>query len=236
MAPDSFQFSGVNLPNDSLDQSQFGLRISSSSLLDGWDLGLIYNYGHQSTGVFRGDVTPGGVVASLHYPRYFEVGASFSTVLGEWQIHGEGAYHATLDEQMDDDYIEYVIGVNRVFSDLPIPGVEETRLILEYAGEEITREISEGSPFFGSRQFSRPFEDAVVGSLNFKISEDTDIELSGSYDFADQGWMFEASLNHKFSANCKVTAGTHFFEGPEDSFLGKWNNNDRSFIALTLTY
>ncbi|MGY8689715.1 MAG: hypothetical protein ACKVHP_18525, partial [Verrucomicrobiales bacterium] len=43
IAPGSFSFDGVRLPSDSLDNSQFGLRLSSSKLIDGWDLGLIYN-------------------------------------------------------------------------------------------------------------------------------------------------------------------------------------------------
>ncbi|MGY8689714.1 MAG: hypothetical protein ACKVHP_18520, partial [Verrucomicrobiales bacterium] len=125
-------------------------------------------------------LTPAGIVASLRYPQYYEVGASFSTVLGEWQVHGEGSYHSTNRKEMDDDYIDYIVGVNRTFSDLPIPGVEETRLIVEYAGEEITREISAGSPYLGSRQFSRPFEDALIGNLTFKFSEETEAALSGS--------------------------------------------------------
>ena len=233
---ETFAFDGRELPSDRLDSSQFGARVSSSTLIDGWDVAVVYYRGNQKEGVFRADPSAAGIRTAVEYPRYHEIGGSFSSVLGSWQIHGEGSYHKTDEETMDDDYVSYVVGVNRSFSESQPPFVEETILILEYAGEEIIRSTPAGSPYFGSRQFSRPFEDALVASLTFKFSEDTQLEVGGSYDFADSGSFFEAELSHKFTDSLRANVGTNFFSGPQDSFFGKWGNNDRLFLGLALTW
>lgn len=226
-----FAFGGRDLPAHQWDHGQFGLRLTSSTLIDGWDLGLTYFRGNQSAGVFRAQPAGTTLVAELEYPRYHQIGMSFATVMGPWQIHGEGAYHDTDDGDVDDDYIEYIVGINRSFSS-PVPFLDEAIVVLEYAGQEVTTAKAEDSAYFGSRQFLRPFEDALVGSLTLKFSDDTEAELFGAYDFADGGSFYGAHLSHKFNDYCKAKLGGDFFAGPGDSFFGKWGSNDRFFLSF----
>ena len=231
-----FDFLGADLPSHTLSNSQLGVRITTSKLMSGWDFGLTYNVGRDSVGIFQNRITSRGIESSLVYPRFQKVGGSFATVIGDWQIHGEGAYHITKDQNLDDDYIEYVVGVNRSFSQFPLPAVEETQLILEFAGMEETRSVANPNNLLGSRIFGRPFLDATVGRLTLKHSEKMQSKFSGSYDFADRGWFVEASFGYEFSDNLKATMGADFFGGPQSSFMGKWDANDRAFFSLTLTY
>ena len=234
--PVQFSYAGRNLPDDRFENGQLGLRLSSSTLVSGWDLALTYFRGRHPEGVFVGALVGNTLVATLEYPRYQEIGASFSTVVGPWQVHGEGAWHLTDIEVLDDDFLEYVVGVNRSFSDVPLPVVEEIRLVAEYAGQVVTRGLPGRSGSFGSRQFSRPFEDAVAGSVTFKFSESTELEVSGAYDFADAGSIMEASLRHEFSDNIAAEFGSSFLSGPADSFFGKWDANDRIFLTVDVRY
>ena len=234
--PVQFAFAGRDLPSDQLANGEIGVRLSSSTLLDGWDLALTYLRGRHAEGVFVGALTGTTLFVSLEYPRYHEFGASFSTVVGPWELHGEGAWHLTDNEQLDDDYLEYVLGVNRVFGGRPLPGVEEVRLILEFAGQAVTRSLPNGSPSFGSRQFSRPFEDALAGSVVLKFSEETELECSGAFDFADEGSIFQAALSHELNEHVEVTLGTDLLSGSRASFFGKWDDNDRIFLTVDLRY
>lgn len=231
-----FDFTGRSLPDDQLENGQGGVRLTSSSLIDGWDFALTWFRGRQSAGVFRGDSVENRIVTSLEYPRYQEIGASFSTVLGDWQVHGEGAWHKTDQKFMDDDYLEYVVGVNRTFSEAPIPFVDEWILTLEYAGQEVTRPLADGSSFFGSRSFARPFQDAIATTLTLAIADETDVEIGGAYDFADSGSIIQVSLIHEISNNLEFRMGTDIFSGPQNSFFGKWGDNDRFFLTLSFTY
>ncbi|MFT5466230.1 MAG: hypothetical protein ACI8UO_001328 [Verrucomicrobiales bacterium] len=234
--PPGFDFSGRELPSDQFENGQGAVRLSSSSLIDGWDLALSWFRGRQSAGVFRGVQVDNAILTSLEYPRYQELGGSFSTVVGDWQIHGEGSWHVTDDERKDDDYLEYVFGVNRTFAGSPIPLVNEWILVFEYAGQETTRSIPEGGPFFGSRQFARPFQDALAATVTLKVSDETQFEFGGAYDFADSGSVVRASFSHELSANLELEIGSDFFSGPEDSFFGKWGANDRFFVSIALQY
>lgn len=234
--PVGLRFAGRRLPADQFANGQFGARISSSSLVAGWDFALTYFRGRLAEGVFVGDLQGTTLVATVEYPRYHEFGASVATVVGPWQIHGEGAWHLTDNQNLDDDYIEYVVGINRSFGDIPLAAIDEVRLILEFAGQETTRGLAAGSNSFGSRQFARPFQDAVAASVVLKFSEQTELECSGAFDFADSGSIFQASLSHELNENFEVTLGTDVLSGPNDSFFGKWNANDRIFLTLSARY
>lgn len=76
----------------------------------------------------------------------------------------------------------------------------------------------------------------MAASVVLKFSEETELECSGAYDFADRGSIFEASLSHEVNENFEVALVTDILSGPKDSFFGKWNANDRIFLTLSMRY
>ena len=56
---------------------RFGLQLSSSSLLAGWDMELTYFYGHDPIGVYASELTSSQVNLSRVFPEFDEVGAGF---------------------------------------------------------------------------------------------------------------------------------------------------------------
>ncbi|MCP4273647.1 MAG: hypothetical protein GY781_17100 [Gammaproteobacteria bacterium] len=235
------------LPVSNLDNSQFAIRLSSSTLVDGWDLSLSYYDGIDPIGVLRGELDTSVVLAGLLqgktvlpnvtlfrvFPHYREIGADFSTTFGKFEVHGEIAAHITDGSKMNDDYVEYVTGINYNFDEISFEFIEEIMLVLEFASEEILDEKTQGNEFSGSGEYIRPFNNAVLTKINFKFTEDTKLEISSAINLDDKDWYVRPIVSHKFFDNTKIEMGFDIITGHSDTFFGKWRDNDRFFITFT---
>jgi hypothetical protein len=89
------------------------------------------------------DVSPLGVVTPVYY-RVDMIGGGFQWAMGQWLFKLETAYTSTRDPHVrsgfahavPDSYFQYVIGVDRTFTD--VLGKTELTVTLEYAGEDDT--------------------------------------------------------------------------------------------------
>jgi len=233
---------GRDLPSKSLENAQYALKLGSSTLLTGWDLAASYYRGFYPIGVLESRVIPpglsGGVmtpprlIVKKMYPKCQEFGGSFSTASGDWEFHGEAAFHLTDDEEMDIDYWEYIAGFNYTFPETFTDHLEKIMATVEYAGLSVTRDRPEDSRF-SDAGFGRGLTNSVLGRVTFKFSEDTQFEVAGAYNFDDGDYTAEAVLMHKAFDRITVETGYQLFEGPEGSFFGEWNDNDRLFIIGT---
>ena len=165
------------------------------------------------------------------YPEYTEVGGGFSTVAGKFTFHAEAAYHRT-SNTIDDDYYQYVGGFDYVM-DSGIPAVlDRIQFGLEYAGESVdnrnTRPIS---------TFSTGFDRALVNSslalVDFVFSDATSVRTGGGINFNDDDFVVRAEITHKVIENLKLRAGVDIFTGPEGTYYGTWDENDRLFVFTT---
>ena len=225
---------GRELPAKNFENSQLGIRLSSSTLLSGWDLALSYYWGHDSIGVFRGELSLPEVRLTLIHPEYQEIGVSFSTTFGSWEIHGEGSYHLTDDNAKDDDYLQYVIGANYAIYSDPFNLFEEIRILLEYAGESTTLAKPFPNEFSGSGQYIRPFDNSLLGNLSFKVSEYTHIDVSGALNIHDGDYFLQAVFEHKIFESMKLHIDVIFYDGSGDDFFARWKGNNR--VSLTALY
>lgn len=226
---------GRELPGRSLENAQAGARLSSSALLSGWDLAVAANVGHESIGVIRGDALLPELVLTVVYPEYQEVGAGASTTWGEWEVHAEAAYHRTEDERQDDDYVEYVAGVNRTWHDTFLEAVESVTLTLEYAGEAVTRSRPDDSAYVDA-VLARGLTGTVLGRTQFRFTEDCSLEVAGAVNVEPGDFRLRSGLTVKPLDGVELEAGVDLFEGPCDSFFGGWDNNDRVFVLAALSF
>lgn len=244
-------FSNINpirvrteLPVNNIDNSQYAVRLSTSTLISGWDFSLSYYDGIEPIGVLRrGDLDMSPVLSGLLpnlplfqvFQHYREFGADFSTTFDKLEVHSEAAAHITDGNRKDDDYLEYIAGVNYIFDYVPLGFVEEIMVILEYAGEHILDEKTEGldDVFSGSGDYFRVFKNSVLTSIDIKFSEDTKFEVSGVINLDDEDKFIRPLVSHKFHDNTKIEAGFDIITGRTDSFFGKWRKNDRFFITVT---
>lgn len=210
----------------------YGFHLASSTLLNGWDLALNFYDGRDPVGVLRGDIVGRNVVLHQDFPRFRETGISYSTTWGNVEFHGEAGFHDTVDNEKDDDYLEYVVGAN--YTNYSVPFTEETFIVLEYADEQLVQRKSAFSRYSGSGDYVRPFKGTWIASVNFKFDEDNSLKLSGLRNQADLDGLWRADFSHKFNDALKVNVGVDFLDGSSNSFFGRWRNNDRIFMNWTL--
>ncbi|GAX59128.1 UDP-N-acetylmuramate-alanine ligase [Candidatus Scalindua japonica] len=228
-------------PVNNIDNSQFAIRISTSTLLEGWDFSLSYYDGIQQVGVLRSDLDLSTLLLGLpprltlfrDYPHCREYGFDFSTTFNSLEIHGEVAGHMTDGDKMDDDYVEYVAGINYTFYDILFGFLEEAMVVLEYAGEAIFDEKISNNEFSGSGDYFRPFKNSVLANINFKFSENTKFKVSGAINLGDDDSYIRPLFSHKLFENTKCEAGVDIISGHKDTFFGRWRQNDRLFIMFT---
>lgn len=233
---------GRDLPETTLDNAQYALNLSSSTLITGWDLALTYYRGHYSFGVLEsqiippqvgaGGMTPPTLIVQKVYPKYQEFGTSISTTVGDWELHAEGAFHLTDEGEMDDDFWEYVTGFNYTSSGILTQLLEEIQVTVEYAGISVTRRRPPDS-LYSDVGFGRGLTNSLLSKVDFKFSEDTRFEVAGAVNFDDGDFSIQTVLTHKAWDRITFEAGYQWFEGPEDSFFGGWDENDRVFLSVT---
>ena len=59
-----------------------------------------------------------------------------------------------------------------------------------------------------------------------------DFRVTGSYNIDEYDSYFQPKLTYKFSDRLILQAGFDIFSGDEDTFWGKWKDNDRIFSFI----
>jgi hypothetical protein len=216
------------------DGVQVGLRATSSAMLEATDLSVSAFHGVSRTPVLLPRfVSPTVLALDSFYPRYTEFAMGFSTIVSDFEFHGEAAMHVTERSDEDDDYLSYVIGMRREWSDLGRDDIDTVRVTLEYAGEMITRHISDSSPYIRSN-FDRTATNSVLGKLDLEFDVNTTLTVGGALNFEDGDYAVDAMLEHKLNDRVTLSAGFQMFAGPSQSFFGEWSNNDRAYVGLKM--
>jgi hypothetical protein len=219
-----------NLPEHDLDNAQVGLRLRSSSLVSGWDLEVSAYHGQDPFGLFSARLAfaPVRVLVEAIYPEFTETGAGFSTSVRAFTFHGEAVYHRT-SHDIDDDYFQYVGGVDYVL-DHGIPtSLDRILFGLEYIGESIDNHNTRPVTTF-STGFNRALVNSALGLVDFVFSEETKLRVGGGINFNDDDITGRVELDHELVENLALQVGVEGFSGPSDSFYGNWQENDRVFV------
>jgi hypothetical protein len=234
---------GQVLPVTTMHNAQFAFKLDSSTLLTGWDLALSCYRGYYAYGVmflesvvFPPAVPGGGIQPPILtirrvYPEYREIAASISTTVDNWELHAEGAYHHTLDREMDDSFLEYVAGFNHTIYTTGLPLLQEVRGSIEYAGIGVTRERPSDSLYSGAG-FGRGLTNSLLANLLLLFTDDTRCELVGAVNLDPGDGLAWISLSRRMSDHITLEAGYQFFEGPRNSFFGGWDDNDRFVLRI----
>ena len=222
-----------NLPEQTLDNAQAGVRLRSSSLVDGWDLELSAFHGQDPFGLFsaRLALNPVRVLVDASYPEYTEVGGGFSTAAGRFTLHAEAVYHRT-SHDIDDDYYQYVGGFDYTL-DQGIPrALDRILLGVEYIGESVDNAHTRPATTFNTG-FNRALVNSALGLIDFVFSEETTLRFGGGVNFNDEDFTARAQIKHEIVEGFQIEAGIDVFSGPTGTFYGTWQENDRVFVFST---
>ena len=223
------------LPPAGLDSSTFGARAITSTLLPGWDLSATVVHGPSTNPVVAQRVNGGVLELTSVYPHYTEIGGGFSTIFGDYELHGETSLHLTRESRQDDDYLTAVIGFRRDWKDDPLPWLEELSLTAEYAYEHVTRAATLSNAFVRTA-FDRSLANSAVAKLEFGFDPDTTASLGGAVNIEDRDWTMDLNLAHDLTDAATLTLGVQIFEGPTESFFGAYDGNDRVYASVEIVF
>jgi hypothetical protein len=161
------------------------------------------------------------------YPEYRQLGASFSTTRGPFELHGEIGFHDTARNELEDDYLQYAAGLNYTFA--PDRCFDSIVLVLEYAGDSVTKERPDTTTHTRTG-FSRSFDNSIVTNLLLLIDDATRVEVGGIVHLDDSDFSARVKLHRRLADGFALEAGLDVFDGPADSFFGFWKDNDRLFV------
>jgi len=218
-----------NLPSDSLTNIQWAARLKTT--WRGWDLSLSYFDGYDDIGrptLVRNAL---GVPVSVRfdYDKVRILGCDFATTWGDLGIHGEMA-HTWTDGRRNDSYLQYVFGIDYTFADIR-PG-QNLRLILEYAGEHVTRK---GKPTDGvpPTRLGRYLDSAVMARAVYEVSERMALELKGVAVLGGETNCYvQPMFRYDINDDLRLKVGADIFTGGGDTFFGQFDSNDRVFLIL----
>ncbi len=217
------------LPVNNIGNSQLASRLRAT--LSGWDFALSYYHGFDSAPVVEERMVN---LIRQFTPKFNEInsyGFSTATTFDKLEAHLEALYRDTANGR-DDDFISYIAGGSYSWDELGVEAFEKVTLYFEYAAEKVTNRKDSAS-FYSSDAYTRPFKNAVLGSLNVKFNEDTEFGLGGNYNIDEYDHFIQPKLTHKFSDKLKLKTGLDILTGHKDTFWGKWRKNDRAFLNMT---
>lgn len=222
--------------------AQFAARLKAT--VEGWDLSVSYYEGFESIPVFRRSLAVASLVPLVVVPRFTPVftrqrvpGVDFSTTVGKWEIHGEGAFKLA-DRDGWGDRFQGVLGFNYAWDDVGVSWLEQIVFVGEYAREIVLENRPEsgvlrpsGALGLGDLLASNVFRNALVGRVLFKFTEDTQLKLTGVLDISGSPNHYsQAKLTHKLTGALNLETGVDLLTGPRDTIWGRWRANDRFFF------
>ncbi|ADR18417.1 hypothetical protein Calni_0504 [Calditerrivibrio nitroreducens DSM 19672] len=193
--------------------------------LKGWDLFLSAYYGVSPYSVLKKDQDNSNKYYREH-PMIISSSAGFSTTYKKFEFHGEG-YAQHSPQGKDDDFFNYVVGSTYTLDEwVQYIWLDRIDATIEYAGElVINKQYAEY--YERSSQDQRAGRNNILGRFNAKVNEKLNFEWYFTRSFDDSGYMHHYGATYKFNKGVNVKAFFDFFDGPKDSYYGRWRKNDR---------
>ncbi len=219
-------------PGKSIRNPQFAARLRGTA--GRFDLGFSYFYGlatvpqrEVSVGTFNPVDNTVTVTVTEVFPREHTVGANMATTIKKLGLHLETAAVFPKDTGRDigsaDQFrFNYVVGGNYTWSD--VISDHDIRFFLDFT-HEIHRDEK-------STNLSRIFQLSLLSRLEYIVSDDLKITLSGAYNFDDRDYIIRPRIEWGFYEGFTLTAGADFLGGPSGSFFDLFEEDDRGYAWL----
>ena len=171
-------------------------------------------------------------------PKVVYTSGGFTTTHGKFGIHAEYYYQHSIDS-LDDDFISAVGGASYNLDKwVDKVGFKEVKMVVEYVREIRTRDAENEKTYETSRKERAPKNDILV-KVDGEISDKLSLTYFGNFRL-ELNQQKDSGRYQKFSANYRIKDGLNsdffveLFNGDQNSYYGKWRNNDR--IGFDLKY
>jgi hypothetical protein len=217
-----------DLPSDTLDNSQSGIRVSRH--ISGWDVSLCYYDGYDDITL---PIVENDLTITPKFNRIRVIGSDFATAFSSLGVHGEAAQFI-YDGGKDEDYFQYILGIDYAWTDvIKDHGIF---LILEYMGDKTTRSRQDKRPAFGSG-LGRVFANSVLSTITYKASDTLEAETKLLFNLDEHlSYVIKPEIHYDINDKLKLTFGVDFIEGVQDTFFGQFGNDDRGYFLLRYSF
>ena len=223
-------------PDDWFKNSEFAFRVST--VWHGFDLALLYYNGYTDDAAYHRDyLTDGRMRFTPRYHRYQAYGFNFAkgferaTVRGEIAVKPELLFSIDLDDPLYEkdsdglvsrDLYQGVIGIDRTFFTNLYVNLQFFADLIEDCQESLaSKRKTHGITFEISDKF---------------LDDDLMAGFRGMYYTSHEGSALEIFAEYKIGDNWEVVPGYMFFNGPKESRLGQFNDNDMVYFRLRYSF
>ena len=215
------------LPSQGSGQMSFRL----GTTLSGFDVGTVYYRGYSYSPSFF--LQPRLSEPWLLVPTYRRehVWSAFAAreLLG-FTMRSEAGY---FQQDKEDDFLQYVFGVEREWSGIMSP-IDGFSILIEYTNELVTQDEPAD---ISTIDFRRVLSNALIMELSYSFDDERrwSVELEGALNLGDEDSYMQPSIVWRKS-NFEVKAGLDIISGPPKTFWGGYDENDRVFLNVVTKY
>jgi len=163
------------------------------------------------------------------------IAMGFSTTYNKWEFHGEGLYNYSYRSK-DDNYLNYVGGITYNIDDMAKKiFMEQIEITVDYAGEWLMKKQS-ARGYISSSENSRFGRNDLIGRMNVKVNEDLSFQVTSVFQLGEEGRYTQCEGKYMLREGLFLIVGVEEFNGPNDSYFGRWDKNDRVIGALKYSF
>ena len=223
-------------PDKWIKDAEFAFRVSA--VWKGFDLALLYYNGYTDDPAYHRDyLTDGRMRFTPCYQHYHAYGFNFAkgfdraTVRGELAVKpgllfsidsNDPSYEKDSDGLVARDLYQGVIGIDRTFF---------TNLYVNL--QFFTDLIEDGQETLAA---SRKTHGITFEISDKFLDDDLTAGFRGMYFTSNEGSACEIFAEYKIGDNWEIVPGYMFFNGPRDSRLGQFNDNDMIYLRLRYSF
>jgi hypothetical protein len=205
-------------------RSQFGARWNHVG--QGYEFAASYFDGYNYLPLFHAtaEFSPSlSLALQRYYPRLRLYGAD-AAIPTQWAtVKMEAAYFTTARAQTD-EYLLYVLQIERQQGDWIFVG--------GYAGEVVTKAVSNPLQFSPERGFARSF----LGRAEYTISPSRSLAMTGAARQNGKGTWLRFEYSQMVGRHWRATGGVTWIRGDEMDFLGQYHRNSYASLALRYSF
>lgn len=201
-------------PERKLDNSQLGFRAVRWSA--DIDMSFSYYYGWRKdyTIYTSIDKSNSQIILEAKYNRLQGIGADFSKPCGKYVFRGETAYFKTVDEDIKEDYIQYVLGVDfNVVDNLYI-----------------------NTSFFGEKEKDQGSENGITLLLEYSLDDYSKLELNTIYMLKNEEMIINPVYQNDIMDSVSLSIGAYLLNGSDGGDIGQFTDKDYMYIEFAKVF
>lgn len=236
----SYTLAPSSLPQKSLKNTQYAVKLSG--IYKGWDFSVSWFDGFDDLPALPTETmvdsgfTSADIILQPRYYRRRAIGADAATTVGSIGLRGEAAYYLTedwggTDPAIDDPYLQYVLGVDRTFSDL-LPD-KDLFVLLQWVQEV---QIPDRQTVYRITDLNHVFRKSLMGKADLSFGEYTKFIIEGVFNVDNEDWWVQLGLDESIVDGVNLYALIDLLGGPQDSFFGMFKDNRRAQVKLKYSF